>query len=281
MPHIASPVLCCRAAVPLYWDDFRSLDRSVWTHDLGDGSDLGIPGWGNVELQCYTDSPENIAIIPNPDNPADGVLRIRTVFSGAPRPCSNRATLPSQKTWTSGRITTRGSRTFTPVGTGTGCGPIRLEARMKMPGRSGHWAGFWALGAQGSWPAAGEIDIVEHVHNDPIFYGNIHFANSSGQREQQPQDPLHKLPVAHPIDWNVYRVDWGCDHIAWFLNGVQLRRVEKSQVSGWVFDGPFYLILNLAVGGNLPGNNVDPAGGELLVDWVNVTAPPAVPAASG
>jgi beta-glucanase (GH16 family) len=119
------------------------------------------------------------------------------------------------------------------------------------------------------------------VHNDPIYYGNIHFANPAGQREQQPQDPLHKLPVANPTGWNVYRVDWGCDHIAWFLNGVQLRRVEKEQVSGWAFDRPFYLILNLAVGGNLPGNNVDPAGGELLVDWIKVTAPPAVPAASG
>jgi beta-glucanase (GH16 family) len=80
----------------------------------------------------------------------------------------------------------------------------------------------------------------------------------------------------------VYRVDWSCDSIAWFLNGEEKQRLNKAQVSNWAatFTRPFYLILNVAVGGNLPGNNVDPAGGEMLVDWVRVTAPPAAAAAA-
>lgn len=268
--------------MPVFWEEFRTLDRSIWAAEIGDGSDHNIPGWGNNELQCYTDAPDNVAVVPNPDSPGDGLLRIRSVFSGQqPKPCASRISPAVPKAWTSARLTTRGSKTFTPAA--TGCGPLRIEARIKMPGKMGHWAGFWALGAQGTWPAAGEIDIAEHANTASLYYATTHSANLAGAWQQHPPAGREQVPVANPAAWNVYRVDWSCDSIAWFLNGEEKQRLNKAQVSNWpaTFTRPFYLIFNLAVGGNLPGNNVDPAGGEMLVDWVRVTAPPAAAAASG
>jgi len=262
----------------LFLEDFKTLNRAIWALELGDGSDTPSgPGWGNGELQCYTDAPENIAVIPNPDWPVDGVLRIRSFFSGAPKPCVGRAGPVAPKLWTSARLTTRGTRTFSPVGTGAGCGPITLEARIKMPGRQGHWGGFWALGANGIWPAAGEIDIAEHANNDPYYFATTHYQHPAGHHEQNPREPVNKLHVANPTGWNVYRVDWSCDSISWFLNGELKQRLTKAQNPSWPFNGPFYLILNMAVGGNLPGPNADPAGATMLIDWVKVTGP-AVPA---
>lgn len=70
--------------------------------------------------------------------------------------------------------------------------------------------------------------------------------------------------------WNSYRVDWGCDSITWLVNGKQVWRLSKSQIDVWTFNQPFYLLLNLAVGGNWPGNTVDTSGGDMLVDYVKV-----------
>lgn len=138
------------------------------------------------------------------------------------------------------------------------------------------------LGTQGLWPAAGEIDIAEHANKVPVYYATTHSANLAGAWEQRPGPGQEQIPVADPAGWNVYRVDWGCDYIAWFLNGEQKQRIDRTQVSNWLFDKyPFYVILNMAVGGNLPGNDADPGGGEMWVDWVRVTAPPAAAVASG
>jgi beta-glucanase (GH16 family) len=151
---------------------------------------------------------------------------------------------------------------------------LRIEARIKMPVKQGHWGGFWSLGTQGVWPASGEIDIAEHANKDPFYYATTHYASPTGLHVQQPLPPVNQVPVTNPAGWNVYRVDWSCDSIIWSLNGEQRSRLNKAQAANWVFDKPFKLILNLAVGGDLPGNDADPAGGEMLVDWVKVTAPP-------
>jgi hypothetical protein len=109
--------------------------------------------WGNNELQCYSASPANAAIVPNPDVPGDGVLRIRSIYSATPQACANRVKPASTKQWTSARLITRGVKTFSPlVDAASGaCTAISMEARMRAPGKTGMWSAFWALGVSGSW----------------------------------------------------------------------------------------------------------------------------------
>jgi len=252
----------------LFLDEFNTLNTTSWNIDLGDGSDYNIPGWGNNELQCYTNSSNNLAIIPNPERPGDGLLRIRSEYSSTSRTCINRYGPPTSRQWTSGKITTSGKRTFTPRG--AVCSTISLESRIKLAYKRGHWEAFWALGVSGRWPACGEIDVMEHVNRADNVIGTIHFANPSGGHQQLPAKNGIGLPSPFITGWNVYRVDWSCNAISWFVNNEKKIEVPKDQVNVWSFDQPFFLLLNMAVGGNLPGFDVDKSGGEMLVDYVKV-----------
>eukprot|EP00775_Hariotina_reticulata_P001386 gene1386-1726_t len=254
----------------LFLDEFTKLDQNLWNIDLGDGTDYGMPGWGNNELQCYTGSPNNLAIIPNPERQGDGLLKIRSVYSSTAHTCINKYAAPTSRQWTSAKITTSGKRTFTPKALNGVCSTVSMESRIKLANKRGHWEAFWSLGVTGSWPSCGEIDIMEHINENNQVLGTIHYANPSGGHQQLPNNNVIPLPPGANKDWNVYRVDWSCDSISYFVNNEKKYVIPKSQVNVWSFDQPFFLLLNMAVGGNLPGFDVDTAGGEMLVDYVKV-----------
>gem|GEM_PF-6036308 len=132
-------------------------DPSKWTHDLGDH------GWGNAELQAYTDSPANASIVADPDATGGRALAIRALRDEA-----------------SGRITSARIKTQGKFATRFG----RIEARLKLPSGQGIWPAFWTLGetiAEAGWPACGEIDIMEHLgHEAGKVYGTIHGPGHSG-----------------------------------------------------------------------------------------------------
>jgi beta-glucanase (GH16 family) len=239
-------------------------DPSVWTPEIGDGTANGIPGWGNNERQAYTGDPANLAL------DGAGNLVIRAVEAGpdAP-PCYYGAPC----TYTSARIITAGDLEVTYG---------RIEARLKLPRGQGLWPAFWMLGndlPEVGWPESGEIDIMENVGFEPdVVHGTVHGPGYSGG------DAIGR-PVRLPDgaefadDFHVYAIDWSPAGITWSLDGVPYSTVTPADLpSGtrWVFDHPFYLILNVAVGGNWPGypdaTTVFPQ--EMVVDYVRVYQAP-------
>ena len=219
---------------------------SVWSYDLGDGSAHGNPGWGNGELQHYTDGNENAAL----DGYGNLVITARRVDGG----------------YTSARLITKGALEL-QYG--------RIEARIRVPRGAGLWPAFWALGANMDkigWPACGEIDVMEHVGREPRrVYGALHGPGySGGAGIAQTLDLLEDVAA----DYHVFAVDWEPDSIAWSVEGREYHRVRRDDVepNPWVFDRPFFLLLNIAVGGTLGGEvseeTVFPQ--EMRVDYVRV-----------
>ncbi|WP_394941379.1 family 16 glycosylhydrolase [Psychromicrobium sp. YIM B11713] len=219
-------------------------------------SEIGGTGWGNNERQYYTDSAANSSL----DGNGNLVITARrdntnglNCFYG---PCEV----------TSARLTTAGKITATYG---------RVEARIKVPTQSGTWPAFWMLGDDiGSvgWPQSGEIDVMENVGNSPNkLLGTLHGPGYSGG------DGIGgEINTASPLgnDFHTYRVDWGPDRVTWFIDGTPYLSVGKEDLGGkqWVFNKPFFLILNLAIGGTLGGAvdlNAMPA--QMVVDYVKVT----------
>jgi beta-glucanase (GH16 family) len=232
-------------------------NAAVWGQEVGDGTANGIPGWGNAELEYYTPGTANVATdgkgnLQITAREADGSLMC---YYG---PCE----------YTSARLLTK-DRFEVAYG--------RLEARIKVPRGSGLWPAFWMLGTdldRVGWPQAGEIDVMEHVGREPNeVFGTIHGPGYSGGQSYGDTYDLGR-PVAD--DFHVFAIEWQPDHIAWFVDGVpffEASRVDAYlQGKPWVFNHPFFLLLNLAVGGNLGG----PVGSEtvfpqsLLVDYVRL-----------
>ena len=248
-----------RESLKLAWrDEFNGRageppEPSVWSHELGDGSAQGNPGWGNNELQWYTDEAQNAAV----DGRGNLVITARRPSNGG-RPA-----------YTSARLVTKGRLELTHG---------RIEARIRVPRGSGLWPAFWALGAnidEVGWPTAGEIDVMEHVGREPRrVYGALHGPGYSGS-----------AGIARTLDlsddvaagYHVFAVDWMPSLIAWSVDGVEYHRATPDDVApnAWVFDHPFYLLLNVAVGGNL-GGDVAPETAfpqAMLVDYVRVFEP--------
>ncbi len=240
---------------PLAWsDEFDGPegtrpDRTTWLYDLGGA------GWGNNERQFYTDDPENASLDGNGNlliavRPGDGSLACHY------GPCD----------YTSARLITRG-RYEIQYG--------RVEARIRVPAGFGVWPALWMLGANAgevSWPASGEIDVMEFVGRRPTeILGTIHGPGYSGSSGVTETVDLGK-PVSD--DFHVFAVEWRPGHVAWFLDGVQYHEVTPADVApnAWVFDHPFYILLNVAVGGNL-GGPVPPGlafDQPMAVDYVRV-----------
>ena len=203
-------------------------DPARWSYALGDGSADGNPGWGNDELQHYTDDPANAAL------DGDGNLAIT-------------ARLGSGGGYTSARIHTRDTFTFTYG---------RIETRLKVPRGAGLWPAAWALAANISevgWPECGEIDVMEHVCRDPrAVYGTIHGPGYSGEHGHG-----RRIELAHDFadDFHVVAVDWEEAALAWSVDGDTFLQVTPDDLAPnrWVFDHPHYLLLNLAVGGHFGG----------------------------
>ena len=222
----------------------QSPDPSRWGFDVG-------TDWGNGQLEYDTARPVNVSL--------DGAGNLAIT-----------ARLESYlgRTYTSGRINTRGR--FEQAGG-------RFEARMRLPRGQGMWPAFWLLGsnlATVPWPGCGEIDIMEFRGQEPsLVHGSLHGPGYSGGSAVTQS---YAVPGA-PLDagFHLYAVEWSSSTITWFVDGGVFATATTSNLPGgapWVFSHPFFIILDLAVGGGFVGppdaNTTFPQ--QLLVDYVRV-----------
>ena len=227
----------------LVWaDEFdgSTLDLNNWSFELGDGCP-NLCGWGNNELQSYTDRNHRLE---------DGLLII---------------TAKKEGNYSSTRILTKGKQEFTYG---------RIETRVKVPTGAGLWPAFWALGADidtNSWPDCGEIDIMEYVGRNPgQVFTSVHTRSSHGNTVNTQITPVPNIED----DFHVFAIDWTETYIDFYLdeNRVYQYSVQSQTAETWPFNKPFFLLLNLAVGGNFGG----PVGTEVefpkeyLIDYVRV-----------
>lgn len=253
---ILATLFSCEDArdVKLVWADEFDVngipDSTKWNYDLGDGCPDNC-GWGNNELQYYTRQPRNVRI-------EDGHLIIEAHMDSI-----------AGKGFTSTKIVSRGKGDWLYG---------RLEIRARLPRGKGTWPAIWMLPTDwkyGGWPASGEIDIMEHVGYDPgIIHGTIHTEAYNHMKQTQKEG---KIEVADAQDvFHVYSVDWAEDRMDFYVDDKLYHTVErdpKDDYKGWPFDQRFYLILNIAVGGNWGGaqgvdENIWPQ--RMVVDYVRV-----------
>lgn len=217
-------------------------DATNWRFDVG-------TDWGNAQLEFDTDRASNASL--------DGNGHLAIVA---------RAESFNGRNYTSARITTAGKREF-QYG--------RIVARIKLPVGQGIWPAFWLLGgnlAQVGWPQAGEIDVMEYRGQEPrIVHGSVH---GPGYSAGNAITRRFELQGARFDDgFHEFRTDWTADRIDFFVDDRLYHTVRRSDVPGaWVFDHPFYIILNIAVGGTFVGPpNADTRFPQtMLVDWVRV-----------
>lgn len=237
------------------------VSATYWTHDIGDGTESGIPGWGNSEREYY---------IPGAVK-QDGKGALVITANRMPVDPSGKTTSKNPYAcyygtaceWTSGKITTYGKVTF-QYG--------RMEARLKMPKGVGMWPAFWMLGydiKSNPWPSSGEIDIIEAKGVSPkTAYGTAHGPGYSGGDGIGGLTPMKTFNYS---GYNNYAIDWKPDQVKWLLNDKVYFTLNKADVGDkeWVFNKDFYLLLNLAVGGQFTGE-VDPdlKKGTLSVEWI-------------
>ncbi len=225
----------------LAWSDEFSGTAGAAPNPDNWGYDLGGGGWGNAEREYYTDRRENSALN------GDGYLVITATTE-------NTATTPYEChygacEYTSARLLTHNKFAFTYG---------RAEARLKLPYGQGIWPAFWTLGSNfdtADWPNCGEIDIMENIGREPnIVHGTVHGPNYSGGNGI---GGGYTLTTALSEDFHVYAIEWEPDEIRWYVDDVHYFTVTRAQVEGagntWVFDHPFFFIMNIAVGGYWPG----------------------------
>lgn len=210
----------------LWHDEFDTAIGPDWVFDIGTGSN----GWGNNELQFYTSRPENVRI-------ESGVLVIEA-----------RKEQYSSREYTSARLKTEGRKTF-KYG--------RIEARIQVPRGEGLWPAFWALGEDQKavgWPRCGEIDIMENIGKEPTrVHATVHGPGYSGGKGV---GGFLELPSRAFADgFHVFAVEWDATGLRFSSDDTVYKQITPADVPGaWAFDHPFYLLLNLAVGGNWPGS---------------------------
>ncbi|MEN9548019.1 MAG: Beta-glucanase precursor [Bacteroidota bacterium] len=230
----------------LVWsDDFTGTagsapDNTKWAFDLGGG------GWGNNELQVYTNNVNNVKL--------DGAGKL--VITAISNPAG----------FTSARLKTKG-KFAQAYG--------RFEARIKTPTGPGIWPAFWMLGSNidtKPWPQCGEIDIMEQRGQQPtINYGTIHGPGYAGGNAIGKSFAL--MNGRFDTDFHIYAVEWGKDYIDFFVDNFLYHRITPEKVTGeWVYNQPFFLLLNVAVGGNFVGfpTTGTPFPQSMYVDYVKV-----------
>ena len=239
----------------LVWSDefdAGSLDATNWEVQQGDGTMVGLTRWGNNEDQYYTDSPDNVRVEVDPNDPNnDGSLVITSLSDGY---TTTQADVDDNYTaatgqnfgFTSGRITTRNKFEFTYG---------KVEARIKLDSSQGLWHAFWLLGSDASpyrsWPQKGEIDIMEAwLHDEGSVAGTAHFGvadyslgavyhESRGERYEETKDGT-------PFDYNdgeyhLYAIEWDAEEIRWFVDGEHFYTLTQNsywnfyndEVNGW------------------------------------------------
>lgn len=255
------------AAAPFFAQTSYSESDLVWQDDF-DGNSLNLddwnyeyhePGWVNNELQEYVDSKENIYV-------KDGNLVIQAVQKKA---------RGGKTSYTSGRINTKGKHDF-KYG--------RIEARIKFPSGKGFLPAFWMMPTEenlyGQWPKCGEIDIAEVLGDrTKEIYGTLHY----GEPHKESQGKTAAQGKSFSDDWHIVACEWEPGEIRFYADGKMYHKENswytKRKGFGEVtypapFDQPFYIILNLAVGGNWPGNpdrtTKFAKNAQLLVDYVKV-----------
>ena len=227
----------------------------IWGRDLGDGTSHGIPGWGNNELQVYTD--QNAFV--NEEGHLE--LEARKITDG-----SEGTAYYGPVQWTSARLVTKNKLHFLYG---------RIVIRAKVPAGVGLWPAFWMLGDSMDslgWPLAGEIDIMEWVGKAPLeALGTLHGPGYFGDNGCG-----GKLVFEESLagQWHEFSINWKPGQISWFVDEKEYFSATPESVSPneWVYDHPFYLLLNMAVGGNL-GGPVDPElpdSNKLLVDFIRL-----------
>ena len=244
----------CPANQPVFADEFNgtALDLAKWEVMVGDGCSYGLCGWGNNELQSYQAANATVA---------NGLLTI-----------SAKKQRIGSKNYTSARL-----RTLNLGGQWT---HGRFEARIKTVTGKGLWPAFWMLPATSvAWPASGEIDIQESTGQRAMFnYGTIHYGPSN-TAHQQLSTPVYTQPGTLADDFHVYAVEWTPNKISWFIDNVLYATrtpADMANAADWTFENhAYYLIVNLAVGGNL-GGTVDATAlpQSLQVDYVRVYGTP-------
>ncbi|QNP66967.1 glycoside hydrolase family 16 protein [Streptomyces genisteinicus] len=252
-----APRPAAAAAAVTFSDDFNgpagaAADSGKWQTETGDNVN-------NHERQYYTAGNSNAAL----DGQGHLVITARRENPGNYQCWYGRCEYTSARLNTAGRFTT----TYGHV-----------EARMKVPRGQGMWPAFWMLGndiGQVGWPASGEIDIMENVGFEPsTVHGTLHGPGYSGSGGI---GAGYTLPGGQRFAdaFHTFAVDWSPNEVTWSVDGTVYQRRTPADLGGrqWVFDKPFFLILNLAVGGYWPG---DPDGStvfpqQLVVDHVRVT----------
>jgi len=229
----------------LVWqDEFdgAALDSTKWVRETGGD------GWGNAELEYYTDRPANARV-------EDGHLVIQALQESL-----------GTRRYTSARLKTQGLGAWRYG---------RVEARIQIPRGQGLWPAFWMLGdniGQVGWPQCGEIDIMENIGKEPaVVHGTAHGPGYSGA--QGPSAPYQLTSGAFADAFHLYSVEWEPEAIRWYVDGTLYHTLTPQDLPGpWVYDHPFFILLNVAVGGNWPGSpdqtTVFPQ--TMLVDYVRV-----------
>ncbi len=218
--------------------------NTIWGYEIG----TGVNGWGNNELQYYTNRRENVVV-------QNGYLIItarKESFEGS--------------AYTSARLITKGKFEQTYG---------RFETRMRLPWGQGLWPAFWMLGADidtNPWPGCGEIDIMEYRGQEPtIVLGSVHGPGYSGGNAISKSYELKN--DRFDTGFHVFGIEWGPNYVNFYVDNVLYYQITPADVTGeWVFNKPFYILINLAVGGTFVGspNSETVFPQTMLVDYVRV-----------
>ena len=220
------------------------VNSSVWGFEIGTGEN----GWGNQELQYYTDRTENVTV-------QNGKLLItaqQESFEGS--------------NYTSARLITK-DKFEQRYG--------RFEARIRLPYGQGIWPAFWMLGAdidENPWPGAGEIDIMEYRGQNPsILIGSVHGPGYNGGNAISKEYSLEN--DRFDTGFHIFGIEWGPEYVNFYVDDVLYNQITPDDVTGpWVFDKPFFILMNLAVGGSFVGSpNAETVFPQtMVVDYVRV-----------
>lgn len=232
----------------LVWQDefnTNTLNDAFWTHEMGNGG-----GWGNNELQYYR--PEN------------------TYFSNGKMIIEARQENFGGSSYTSSRLITKGKKEF-KYG--------RIDLRAALPKGKGIWPALWMLGsnfAQAGWPACGEIDIMELIGSQPgTTHGTAHYGTGTSTHQSKTASKTLPGSATFSEEFHVFSIEWEQNRIRWYLDDVLFHEITPAIVGAgqpWPFNADFFLIFNVAVGGNWPGspdgNTIFPQ--RMIVDYVRV-----------
>ena len=234
----------CTDAPKLIWEENfegTELNSSYWNFELGDGCPH-LCGWGNNEAQIYTNTNHTVK---------DGYLTITTKLEDS--------------IYTSTRITTKDKFEF-QYGT--------IEVRAKLPLGKGLWPAFWMLGSNINdvgWPRCGEIDILEYVGKEPEkIFTSLHTASHSGMRANTKKAFVEGIEEG----FHIYKATWTPEAIKFYVDDKLFYTYQPKEKNEevWPFDQPFYIITNVAIGGNFGGPEIDNSifPQEFVLDYIRV-----------